>query len=57
MKHSSKLEAADSRSAVLNVEISTLQLGLLMHIMRVDERQICAKAKADRIGETTVAGK
>ena len=56
-KHSSKLEAGVSRSTVLDVEISTLQLGLLMDIMRADERQMCAKAKADRIGETTVAGK
>ena len=50
-KHSSKLEAAVSRSTVLNGELSTLQLGLLMDIMRADERQICAKAKADRIGD------
>ena len=28
-----------------------------MDMMRADERQICAKAQADRIGETTVAGK
>ena len=56
-KHSPKLEAAVSRSTVLDGEISTLQLGLLMDIMRADERQTCAKAKADRMGETTVAGK
>ena len=54
-KHTSKLEAGVSRSTVLDVEISTLQLGLLMDIMRADARQMCAKAKADRIGETTVA--